>query len=397
VGVLAQDLRYAVRLLRKSPGFTAIVVFTLALGIGANTAIFSLIYSLMLRPLPVRQPARLVELLHRFPGEPHLNGFSWQTYELMREHNHVFTGLVAESYQTFHVRAEGLAAQTVPGSYVDGTYFPVLDIGEPSMGRLIGPKDDREGDYAAVAVLSWPFWKSRFNLDRAILGKQIIVDDLPVTVVGVTPRGFSGLQLESRQEIWLPLAARVLMHHPATASAPGGWLRLVGPMKPGIAIEQARPEMAVLFESTLEEWAESTNNPFLRQMKFEMEPAGSASSLLRDQYGHPVMAVVALLLLLACTNVASMLLARGAARESEMALRVSLGASRFRLLRQGLTESLSLSAVAGLLGIFLAWFGAETLVGFIASGRPLPGFALPVEIQVAPDRRYCYSPSWSPF
>jgi putative ABC transport system permease protein len=386
---LVQDLRYALRQLRKSPGFTAVAVLTLALGIGANTAIFSLIYALMLRQLPVRQPGQLVELLHRYPGEPHLNGFSQQTYELMRDHNDVFSGLIAENYQTFHVRAEGLAAQTVEGSYVNGAFFPVLGI-EPSVGRLIGREDDRESDRAAVAVLSWSFWKSRFNLNRAILGKQIIVDELPVTVVGVAPRGFSGLQVDSSQQIWLPLAARVLMQPSANANAPAGWVRLVGLLKHGVTIGQARSEMAVLFASTLDEWARSTNNPFLRKMKFEMEPAGSGSSLLREPFEEPLlvlMAVVALLLLLACTNVATMLLARGATRESEMALRVSLGASRFRLLRQGLTESLLLSGIAGILGIYLAWFGADALVRFIASGRPIPGLPHPIEIQVAPDSR----------
>ena len=381
---LLQDLRYALRQLRRSPGFTAVAVLTLALGIGANTAIFNLVYTLMLRSLPVRDPGQLVELLHRYPGEPHSNGFSWQTYELMRDHNHVFSGLLAAAYQSFHVRGEGMEAQTVDGAYVDGTFFQVLGV-KSAIGRLIRPEDDHMESPSAVAVVSWSYWKRRFNLDPAILGKQIIVDDALVTVVGVAPREFSGLQVESSQQVWLPLAMESVIHHPSSRSSAGMWLSLVGRLKPGVSIEQAHAEMAVLYESTLDEQARVTNNPFLRKMKFEMEPAGAGLSRLREEWTKPLlvlMAVVGLLLLLACTNVASMALARGAAREPEMALRVSLGASRLRLVRQGLTESLLLSAAGGLLGIWLAYFGAEALVRIILEA-PRPG--PPIEFHVPID------------
>ena len=381
---LLQDFRYALRQLRRSPGFTLVAVLTLALGIGANTAIFSLVYTLMLRPLPVRDPGQLVELLHRYPGEPHFNGFSWQTYQLMRDHNHVFAGLLAAAYQSFHVRGEGMEAQTVDGAYVDGTFFQVLGV-KSAIGRLIRPEDDHMESPSAVAVVSWSYWRRRFNLDPAILGKQIIVDDAPVTVVGVAPREFSGLQVESSQQLWLPLAMEPVIHHPSSTNSAGMWLSLVGRLKPGVSIEQAHAEIAVLYESTLDEQARVTNNPFLRKMKFEMEPAGAGLSRLREEWTKPLlvlMAVVGLLLLLACTNVASMALARGAAREPEMALRVSLGASRLRLVRQGLTESLLLSAAGGLLGIWLAYFGAEALVRIILEA-PRPG--PPIEFHVPID------------
>ena len=184
-----RDIRYAVRQLRRSPGFAAISVITLALGIGANTAIFSLIYSLILRSLPVRDPAQLVELLHRYPGEPALNGFSWDAYQLMRDHNHVFSDFVAAAYQPFHVRGSGREPETLVGGYVDGTFFSALGVGS-TIGRLIDPEDDRVGEPAAVAVVSWSYWKTRFNLDPAILGKQIIVEGVPVTIVGVAARKF---------------------------------------------------------------------------------------------------------------------------------------------------------------------------------------------------------------
>ena len=374
-----QDVRYALRQLRKNPGFTAVAVLTLALGIGANTAIFSLVNSLMLHMLPVREPGQLVELLHRYPGEPHFNGFSPQAYELMRDHNHVFSGLIAAAYQSFHVRAEGLEPQILQGGYVGGNFFPVLGV-KPAIGRLIGPEDDHTGDPSAVAVVSWSYWKSRFNLDPAILGKQIIVEDVPVTVVGVAARNFSGLEVESSREVWLPLAMQ-----PTIVRSGLGWgsLWLVGRLKPGVSINQAQAEMAVLYESTLDEQARATNNPFIRKMKLEMEPAGAGLSKLREEWKKPLLllqAVVGLLLLLACTNLASMLLARGATREHEMALRLSLGAGHFRLARQVLTESLLLSAVGSLLGVYVAYFGAGVLARIITSERR-PGPALDFHVR----------------
>jgi len=377
---LWQNVRYSLRRLRRSPGFTSVAVLSLALGIGANTAIFSLIYALLLRTLPVRDPGELVELLHRYPGEPHLNGFSWQAYQFMREHNHVFSGLIAAANQPFHVRGEGLEPQTANGAYVDGDFFPVLGV-KPAIGRLIGPEDSRPGDSSAVVVVSWSYWKKQFNLDPAILGKQIFVENLPVTIVGVTQRKFSGLQAEASQDFWLPLA----IAPPALRSSHGGWLWLVGRLKPRVSLEQARAEMAVLYESTLDEQAAITNNPFLRKMKFEMEPAGAGLSQLREEWAKPLLlliAVVGLLLLIACTNIGSLLLARGAAREFEMALRISLGSSRLRLVYEGLTEALLLSVAGGVLGVFLAYFGAGALVRIILQAKRI---GPPIEFQVRTD------------
>jgi predicted permease len=376
------DLRYATRTLRKSPGFTATAILTLAFGIGANTAIFTLINALMLRTLPVRDPGQLVELLHRFPGEPELSGFSGEAYQLMRDHNHVFSGLIAATHQPFQLRGDGFEPQTVEGGYVVGTFFEVLEM-QPAIGRLIGPEDDRTSNPSAVAVVSWSYWKSRFNLDPAILGKQIIVEDVPVAVVGVTPRGFLGLSEEFSQDVWLPLALEPVIHRSVL-----GWgsLALVGRLRPGVSFEKARAEMAVLFHSDVQA---PDPNPFLRNMKFEMEPAGTGlSSPLRQQFTTPLlvlMGVVSLLLLIACTNMASLLLARGAAGQHEMALRVALGAGRLRLVRLVLTEPLLISAAGSLLAIFLAYFGAGALVRIMSSGHPIPGMPPKFEIQVLPD------------
>jgi len=362
------DCRYGVRQLHKNPGFAIVAILSLSLGIGANTAIFSLINTLLLRSLPVRDPGQLVELLHRYPGEPHSNGFSVETYRLMREHNHVFSGLLAASYQSLPTRGESLEPEIVNCGFVEGSFFSILGL-NPTFGRLIGPDDDQESQPSPVAVLSWSFWKSRFNFDPTILGKQLIVDGVTVTIVGVTPRSFSGLQVEISQDVWLPLAMEPLIVPSALRRRS---VALVGRLRPEVSLEKARAEMAVLYESTLDEDARTTGNPYLRKFKFEMEPAGAGLSFLREDFAKPLfalMVIVGLLLLITCANVGSMLLARAAARGREMAVRVSLGAGRFRLVRQVLTESLLLSVAGSLLGILLAYLGTGLLVRTILAAR----------------------------
>ncbi|MGC2108749.1 MAG: ABC transporter permease [Candidatus Korobacteraceae bacterium] len=377
------DLRYALRRMRRSPGFTAVAVLALALGTGANTALFSLINTLMLRTLPVRDPRQLVAVMHRFPGEPALEGFSWPAYQLMRDHNHVLSGLTAAINQRFQMPAEKLEPQTVDGAYVDGNFFALLGV-EPALGRLIASDDDQADNPSEVAVISWSYWKSRFNLDPKILGKQIVIDNAQVTIVGVAARGFSGLQIENPQNLWLPLTMRPSVTRSGLERPP---LSLVGRLKSGVSIDLAQAELAVLYRSTLEEQAAATKNPFVRKVKLELLPAGEGLSRLREQWSKPLLALIAvagLLLLIACTSLAMVLLARGAAREHEMAQRMSLGAGRLRLMRQLLTESLAMSAIGSLLGVFLAYFGVQVLVRMISAvRRPGP----PVELHIHPDWR----------
>ncbi|HXE05558.1 MAG TPA: ABC transporter permease [Bryobacteraceae bacterium] len=376
-----QDVRYGLRMMRRSPGFTAVAVISLALGIGANTAIFSLIDTVMLRMLPVREPQQLVELLEKYPGEPRGSYFSFPSYEYYRDHNHVFSELIGVYRSSFNVRGAGIDTEIADGRCVTANFFPVLGL-KPAIGRLIGQEESHIGAASsAVAVLSWSYWKSRFNLDPAILGKQIIVDDVPLTVIGVAPPEFFGLQVGLKPDIWMPLAEEPIIHHPSRIG--GGGIALMARLKPGVSIARASAEMSVLFQWTIEERARNSKDPLVRQLRLEIEPAGSGFPHLRDQFAKPLllmMAVVGLLLLIACTNIASLLLARGAARRHEMALRVSLGAGRFRLVRQVLTESLLLSGAGGLLGIYLAYLAAAELARILASGRQIVRIAIPVQI-----------------
>ena len=374
---LWQDVRYALRGMRRNPGFTAVAVLSLALGIGANTAIFSLINALMLRTLPIHDPGRLVELLFKAPAQDHFNAFDWRNYQHYRENNHVFSGLIAASDTPFAIHGDGLEPEIMRGGFVSTNYFSTLGV-NPVLGRLIGPEDGSPGSPANVAVVSWSYWKNRFNSDRAIVGRQISDGNHPLTIVGVAPKGFAGLEPANPQDIWLPLTA----HNPGNATTARYWLKLAARLKPGVSIEQARAEMNVLWQWTLEEEFKANDDRTVRDWKMEVQPAGAGLSHLRDQFGKPalvLMAVVTLLLLIACANIASLLLARGAARRREMAVRVSLGAGRLRLLRQELTEAVLLSACGGLFGILLANWGTGLLVRIMGSGRER------VELQARPD------------
>ena len=348
-------------------------MISLGLAIGANTAIFSLVYTVILRKLPVQHPEQLVEFLNEYPGDPPLNFFSRQSYEHYRDHNHVFSEITADHAGRLRVQGKGLEAETLEVHGVAGNFFQMLGI-QPARGRLIRPDHDAR---AAIAVVSWSYWKRYFNLDPAVVGRQIVVNDVPVTIIGVAPREFSGLLLGRHPDVWVPLG--LIRSEP---------LMLIARMKPGVSITEARAEMAVLFRFTFDERNRNSKDAANRQLKFIVEPAGAGlSTALRREFAKPLvalMAVVALLLLVACTNVAGLLLARAAGREREMAVRVSLGAGRIRLLRQALTESVLLAATGAALGIFLAYFGSMALVRIATSGRFIGG-SPDIEIRALPD------------
>jgi predicted permease len=364
---MPNDLRYAFRLLRRSPGFTAVAILSLGLGIGANTAIFSLLYTIMLRQLPAAHPEQLVEFLRTTPEEPRSGGYwGWEKYEYFRDHNHVFSAITGTSFDNLAgIHMDGADRENLILETVLGNYFTVLGL-KPAMGRLLGPEDVPASGEGTVVVVSWQYWTTRLNRDPAVLGKRIWYEDAPKTIIGVAPRAYTGPRVGSRTDIWTPR-----QKHDLT---------MLARLKPGVTLQQAQAEMSVLYRN----WQQQNAAPRARQIQVEVEPAGAGLARVRDQYGKPLvllMTVVGLLLLLACINMASMLLARSAGRQRELAVRVGLGAGRGRLVRQMLTESLLLSAAGALAGVALAYAGIGVFERILASGRDFEH----IDIQVQPD------------
>jgi putative ABC transport system permease protein len=384
------DIRYALRMMRRTPGFTAVAVLSLTLGIGANTAIFSIVNTLLLRPLPVHDPAQLVELLSQYPDptEPPHNGYPWKYFERFRDQTHVFTDVVGISPTRVRLGAEGIDAEAVDGEYVTGNLFHVLGV-RPAVGRLLTSQDDQIGSpNAAVAVLSWSSWSVRFGRDPAVVGRRIIVDGVEATVIGVTPPEFLGLRLGAAPEVWLPVAMEPLIQRPSRRISGELAMGVVARMKPGVTRTQARAEIAVLDRDRIEEIAKRGDRRWL-QTTVDVAPASSGvSTELHFVYRTPLlalMAIVGVLLLITITNVASLLLARGVARQRELAVRVSLGAGRVRLVRLVLAESLLIAAAGCVLGIVVAYASAGALVGVISSGRIIglpPRFQIPLHLDV---------------
>jgi putative ABC transport system permease protein len=375
-GIL-QDIRYSFRMMRKSPGFTAIAILTLALGIGANTAIFSMMSGLLLQTLPVRDPKSLVEILVHYPGdpEPGFSDFAWDAYQTMRDGNRVLSDMIVGSLNVYEVSGHGVEPQNVFGGNIGETFFGSLGV-RPAVGRFIGPQDIATS--APVAVVSWSFWKTRLNLDPDIIGQKIISNDKPLTIIGVAQRGFYGLSNQAQQDIWVPYSLE----------GPKPTVSLLGRLKPGVSISQARADLATLYQTFVDR---PDTNPFFRRNVLRVIPAGNGRSTpVTQMLSTPLkvlMATVGLLLLLACANLAGLLLARGASRQHEMAVRVCLGANRARLLRHTLTESLLLSVIGSAVGSLLAYFAVGALIRMFSSGRLMAGVPVRFEGLRQPDVR----------
>jgi predicted permease len=380
---LLQDARFGARMLRRAPLVTAVALVTLTLAIGANSAIFSLVDPLLFRDLPVREPASLVEFTFQFPRDPPLNMFDLASYERYRDGNHVFSDVFGLAPLTTRSRT---GDEPINAEVVTGNFFQALGV-RPALGRLLEPSDDRPGA-PPVAVVSWQYWQNRFNGDGRVLGASIEIEDtrvpLPMhaTVVGVAERGFTGVVVAYRPDVWSSLSAV------PDAIRSRGWLALVARLKPGTSIDQARAEMRALDRARIEELGKG--DPQWLRVAIDVTSARSGlSTPLHQQFGGPLfllMTMVGGVLLLACVNIGGLLLARGAARQHEMAVRVSLGAGRFRIVRQVLTESLLLASMGGILGVIGARVGATILMRMMISGTrapgPTPSLDIPLDARV---------------
>jgi predicted permease len=342
VDTLAQDIRYAARKLIRSPGFTAIVIATLALATGATTAVFSIVNGVLLKPLPLRMPQQLVAvgLTSRNPGD--LGVISGPDYLDYRARNHSFTDIAAFYTGNVNLIVRGSAPVRLTSNNVRGSFFDVL--GAPmERGRPLQPGDDARGA-DRVVVISDHVWRSIFNADPSIVGKTITVDGKTATVVGVaSPR----LVFPEGVDVWQPLVFENWMIEPGNRGA--HWLAAVARLRPGVTLDAAKRDMASLGEALRAQYPESNANARVAVMSLDDLVVGNVRRALWTMFG-----AVAFVLLIACANIANLLLIRASARETEMALRTALGAGRWRIMRQLITESVLLSIVGAVLGCLLA-------------------------------------------
>lgn len=385
MATLTQDLKYGARMLLKNPGFTAVAILTLALGIGANTAIFSLTDQVLLRTLPVRNPDELVVVTAPGWKTGHVSSdsddsvsFSYPEYKDLRDRAPAFSGLLARYGLSMNVAANG-QTELSAGELVSGNYFETLGV-RPALGRVFSPEDETAPEANPVAVLSYGYWKRRFGNDPRVLNEALTVNGTSLTVVGVAQAGFDGVQIGRASDIFVPMSMKALM-------TPGwdgldarndAWLNILGRLKPGFTMKSADAAVAPTFRAI-----EESELPILK-----VTPGSKHASQFLDRHivlttgaqGRPIfqenartpllvlLTMVGLILLIACANLASLLVARGEARQREMAVRLALGAGRLRLVRQLLTESFLLALVGGAAGVLFAQWTLGILVSSLQKG-----------------------------
>lgn len=371
------DLTYAIRNLAKSPGFTALTVLTLGLGIGANVAIFSAVDAVLFRPLPVREPESLVRVYATDEHRAELFASAYPVYTDYRDQATSFASLAAYSEtEPFHFAREGQKAERLEGAMVTGNFFELLGA-LPSHGRLLSRADDRAAGGHPVAVLSERFWRRQFAADPAAVGTTVRLNGHPFTIVGVTAARFAGMSLEAIPDIWVPTAM-------ADEAWPGfdpgyllekrnmGWLEIVGRLKPGISAAQAQAELDTIARRRALAQGKSHHDPMARVMPADSVAVGIDSVASARRVSWLLFGVVAVVLLVACADAAGLLLVRAERRGKETAVRLALGASRWRLARQLLAESLLLASLGAAAGLLFAVWAADLLAAAAPDDFPVP-------------------------
>jgi predicted permease len=375
-----QDLRFAVRVLRKSPGFTVVAVLTLALGIGANTAIFTLLHASLWSPLPVSDAKEIFQLMRSSSEDHFAEGWSY-SYPLFQQ----FSKTAAPWGEVFATEVvgprkfglNGVSDQSIAGEAVSGNFFSVLNVG-PIVGRVLEPQDDSVPGGKHVAVLSYAFWRRRFQADPSIVGKTILYDETPYTVVGVARPGFFGIEPGESADVWVP----------ATPNADPNviWLWLLVRLHRGVDPAQAQAKFEAAFRAHVADVLLPSASPRFKQMliaqHITVRPAASGLATTGREYEKPLLvlfAVVAVVLLISCANIANLILARNIARHHEIMVRLALGASRARVARQLLTENFTLSLFGAFVGVLLSVWGTRVLVSL------LPPSPVPIAFNLQPD------------
>jgi predicted permease len=394
---MSNDLRFALRTLWKSPVFTAVAVLSLALGIGANTAIFTFLDQILLRLLPVKNPQQLVLLTAKgfhYGGNWADNALSYPMYRDFREHNSVFTDMFCRYQEHVSLGYQGHTERVI-SELVSGSYFPVLGVGA-AVGRTLTPDDDRVPNGHPVLMLSYSYWKSHFAGDPSITGKIVVMNGHNYKVIGVAQKDFDGMELGYSTQVFLPIMMREdampMLEEPNFTNRRLRWVHAYGRLKPGVTRRQAEASLQPFFHAMLEmEVKEAAFNNasaevrkrFLKSV-IEVWPGSQGRSDLRQELNTPLWALMAItggVLLIACANVASLLIARATSRQKEIAIRLALGAGRVRIMRQLGVESLLLSSIGGGLGLLLALWTDRLLMAL------LPSDTISLQLSTTPDLR----------